>query len=162
MCNKVRFIKKWALGNYYFEGVWIGICMVDSEKEYFLEIYEQTVEDLIIKGTEFDSNDSPIGTWTILHPHINVLESKFCYYYELSDTENPDITLGFSRGTIHWDKFHRAEKIVGFAIDNYSSKKQPYVSVKVPQKEYKSDLTGWIKSNFILEVHKLDWDKIQG
>ena len=115
---------------------------------------------MIIKGTEFDSSDNPIGTWTILHPHINALASKFSYYYELSDTENPDITLGYSRGTIHWDKHQKADKVVGFAVDNYSRKKQPYMSIKVSPKQYKGDMQGWIKSHFLSEVHKLDGDII--
>lgn len=159
ICNKIDFVKKWALGRYYFDGLWIGICKVNDDIEYFFEIYEQTVEDLIIKGTEFDSNDNLIGTWIISHPYINILESKFSYYYELSDIENLDITLGYSQGIIHWGKYHLADKVVGFAVDNYSNRKQPYMSVKVNQKEYKNDLYGWIRSNFMSEVHKLDIDK---
>lgn len=48
-----------------------------------------------------------------------------CWSYELSENENPDITLGYSRGMIHWNKHQKADKVVGFEFDNYSRKNNP-------------------------------------
>ena len=54
------------------------------------------------------------------------------------------------------EQAQKVDKVVGFAVDNYSREKQPYMSIKVCQKQYYGDMQGWIKSHFLSEVHKLD------
>lgn len=156
ICKEVTCLKKWALGQYYFEGLWIGFYTINGEKEYYYEIFEQSLEELSIKGMAFDSQDKPVETWSILHPHIDISASKFTYYYELSDFSSPDITLGYSCATIYWNKHHNAYKLLGFAVDNYFEGKQSYTSIKVDPGKYKGHQQDWINSCFFAEVHKLE------
>lgn len=158
ICKEVTCLKKWALGQYYFEGLWIGFYTVNDEKEYYYEIFEQNLEELSIKGVAFDSQDKPVETWSILHPHIDISASKFTYYYELNDFANPEITLGYSCATIFRNRHHDAYKLLGFAVDKYFEGKQSYISVKVDPREYKGHRQEWINTCFFAEVHKQETD----
>ena len=155
ICKKIIFLKRWALGGFYFEGLWIGYYTVDGQKIYYYEIFKQDMEELKIIGESFDASNAPCETWTILHPNILIDESKMTYYYELNDSASADIILGYSSGTIYFDDNHFPNRLVGFAVDSYSSEKQPYVSKKIDLKNYQGSQADWINSHFFVEVHKL-------
>lgn len=149
--KKVRLLRKMMLGKYYLEGLWIGYYVVNGQTEYYYEIFEQTLEGLTIVGKAFDEKKNYIGEWSIIHPNINISESKFTYYYEMNDISSENILLGYSRATIYWDKHGNAEKLIGFAVDSFSSEKQNYTSKKINHVFSQS----WINNNFWEEVKKL-------
>lgn len=151
-CKRIKTIKKWILGSYYFEGLWIGYYTVDDEVEYYYEIFEQELNSLTIKGKSFDKNKKFTGEWAIINPNLNIADSKFTYYYEMDVASSHDITLGYSRATIYWDSKGRAKKLIGFAIDNYSLNKQLYTSIKVNKL---STYEKWIEDNFWHEAENL-------
>lgn len=131
VCKKNSFIKSIILSRHYFEGLWVGYYIVDNEVEYYYEIFEQDLEELVIKGKCFDKDRLYLGEWSILHPNINTSDSKLTYYYEMNIISSDDITLGYSRATVFYDKHQHANKLIGFAVDNYSTNKQQYISLKV-------------------------------
>lgn len=155
LSKHLLFIKKLILGKYFFEGVWIGFYTVNDEIEYFYEIVEQTFDEMVTKGVAFGEGQENIGEWTIINPNINIAESKLTYYYEMDVTSADDITLGYSRAIVHWDKHGHAYREVGFAIDNFSTQKQCYITVKV---ETPKNLQEWISNSFWIAVKKL-YDK---
>ncbi len=152
LCKKIKIVKKLIFGRNYFAGLWIGYFTVDGAVEYYYEIFEQDLDGLTIKGKSFDKNREYSGEWTIIHPNWNIEDSKFTYYYEMDVLTQNDITLGYSRATIYWDKHGKANKLIGFAIDNYSSNKQPYVSVKINDT---TSFENWIETNFWNNVEKI-------
>lgn len=152
VCNKSHFVKRIILSDYYFEGLWIGYYIVENEVEYYYEFFEQGLDELTIKGKFFDKNGAYLGEWTILNPNINTLDSKLTYYYEMNVVSSDDITLGYSRATIFYDKHHKAHKLMGFAVDSYSTNKQPYTSLKVL---HTGNFEEWLEENFINEVKKI-------
>lgn len=152
ICKKTRFIKKIVLGKNYFEGLWIGYFIVGSKVEYYYELFEQDLEELTIKGRSFNPNKELTGEWTIHKPIVNVSDSKFTYYYEMDVANSNDVTLGYSKATIYWNKFSLPKKLVGFAVDKYSSEKQPYVSIKVCDN---CDYEQWVNDNFWHRVEEM-------
>ena len=130
ICKKTRFIKKIVLGKNYFEGLWIGYFIVDSKVEYYYELFEQNLEELTIK----------------------VAGSRITYYYEMDVANSNDVTLGYSKATIYWTKFSLPKKLVGFAVDKFSSEKQQYVSIKVCDN---CDCEQWINDNFWYHIQEI-------
>ena len=143
LCKKIKLVKKFILGKYYFEGLWIGKYNSDEDEEYYYEVFEQDLEGMSIKGEAFDRNKNKICSWTIINPIINIPESKFTYYYEMDNYTTNDIKQGYSRATIFYKKY--AYKLAGFAIDNCCKAKQEYVSIKIKDQ---SNLEDWINTEF--------------
>ena len=152
ICKKTRFIKKIVLGKNYFEGLWIGYFIVDSKVEYYYELFEQNLEELTIKGRSFNKNKELTGEWTIQKPIVNVAGSRITYYYEMDVANSNDVTLGYSKATIYWTKFSLPKKLVGFAVDKFSSEKQQYVSIKVCDN---CDCEQWINDNFWYHIQEI-------
>lgn len=157
LCEHIQAVKKFLLGKYFLEGVWIGFYIVDNEVEYYYEIFEQNLDETIVKGVAFGENHEYIGEWTIVNPTLNIAESKLTYYYEMSVTSADDITVGHSRAIVYWDKGY-AYRLVGFAIDSFSKEKQKYVSVKTRTAE---DFQMWVANNFWAAVEKLHHDEMK-
>ena len=149
LCKQIPTLKKILLGKYFLEGVWIGFYTVDGETEYYYEIVEQNLDGITVKGIAFDEGQQSVGEWTIVDPTINIVESKLTYYYEMNVTSAGDITLGCSRATIYWDSRGYAYREVGFAVDNFSSGKQEYITVKIKTPK---DLQVRVVNNFWNEV----------
>lgn len=149
LCKHQPLLKKLILGKYFFEGVWIGFYIVNDEVEYYYEIIEQTFDETVVKGIAFGEDRKSIGEWTISNPNIDISESKLTYYYEMNDTSADDIILGHSRATVYWKHGH-AFKLIGFAIDNFSSQKQSYITLKVKTPK---NLEEWISDGF--------WDAVK-
>lgn len=156
-CEHIQEVKKILLGKYFLEGIWIGFYIVNNEIEYYYEIFEQDLDETIIKGVAFGENHKYIGEWTIVNPTLNIAESKLTYYYEMSVTSADNITIGHSRAIVYWDKGY-AYRLVGFAIDSFSKEKQKYVSVKTKTPK---DLQIWIANNFWTMVEKLHHDEMK-
>lgn len=157
LCQKIRFLRKYILGRLYIEGLWIGYCIVDDEVEYYYEVVEQDLESISIKGRAFGKDHTYIGDWCIVNPNFNIEDSRIAYYYEMDGAASGDITLGYSRAIIYWDKHNFAYKETGFAIDNFSPNKQHYLSVKINGIKNYND---WITQNFWAEVEKLHKSKL--
>lgn len=154
-CQRLHPLKKWLLGRSYIEGLWIGYYTSNGVYTYYYEFFEQTLESTSIKGTGVDKDNNCIGTWTILHPYINVDDSKMTYYYEMDELCSPDVTLGYAKATIHWDKGQNACKLTGFAVDSFSAQKEGFVSIKVNLPNKLELQQKWLQSSFYENVQKL-------
>lgn len=158
LCERITTLKKIILSKYFLEGIWIGFYMVDNEIEYYYEIFEQSLDETIIKGVAFGADHENIGEWTIVNPTLNIAESKLTYYYEMNVASVNDITVGHSRATLYWNKYGYAYRLVGFSIDNFSKEKQEYISMKVKTTE---NPQAWIDNNFWAAVKKLHHDEMK-
>jgi len=152
LCKHLTVFKKLLLGKYFFEGIWIGFYTVNGEIEYYYEMVEQTLDDMVTKGIAFGEDREYIGYWTIINPNINISESKLTYYYEMNVSSAGDITLGYSRATVYWNKYGYAYREVGFAIDNFSDQKQDYIAVKI---KTPGNIQRWIADEFWVVVKEL-------
>lgn len=158
VCEQIPALKKRILSKYFLEGIWIGFYIVDNEIEYYYEIFEQSLDETIIKGVAFGADHKNIGEWTIVNPTLNIAESKLTYYYEMNVTSTNDITVGHSRATLYWDKHGYAYRLVGFSIDSFSKEKQKYIEMKVKTTENPQT---WVDNNFWAAVEKLQHDEIK-
>lgn len=154
-CQKLHILKKLLLGHRYFEGLWIGYYTSDGIRTFYYEYFEQSLESLSIKGTAFDENFNQIGSWTIMQPYINIEESKLAYYYEMDELALPDVTLGFAKATIHWDKSGIATKLAGFAVGSFSMEKETFVSKKVNIPNRPALQQKWLDTKFHESIQEL-------
>ena len=56
LCQKVRLLRKYILGKFYFEGLWIGYYTINDEIEYYHEVVEQDLENISIIGVSYDKD----------------------------------------------------------------------------------------------------------
>lgn len=154
-CQKLHILKKWLLGQRYFEGLWMGYYTSDGTYTFYYEFFEQSLENMSIKGIAFDENFNQLESWTVLNPYINIEESKLAYYYEMDELALPNVTLGYAKATIHWDERGKASKLTGFSLDSYSTKKEIFISQKVNIPNKPELQQRWIDTNFRDYVIKL-------
>ena len=151
ICNNCRLIRKFILGKYYFEGLWIGFYIYNDIPELCYETIEQTLDHITIKGRGFDINGKYISSWIAVEPFIDIEESKITYYYELNELNYDDIAMGLARATIELDKHNKACRCEGFAIDGETTKKQFFLSIKENDDAYSAQDSDLLLQNLILK-----------
>lgn len=75
-------------------------------------------------------NGNNISNWTIVEPYINIQKSQFSYFYEINDSENTDIYMGYANSTIIFDKHKKPCRFDGDAVDGDDSCKQFFIDIK--------------------------------
>lgn len=130
ICNHYQLFRKIVLGKSFFEGTWIGYYRYKGEVHLTYSIYYQSIDELSIYGRSFDLNGHNISNWTIVEPYINIQKSQFSYFYEINDSEDTDIYMGYANSTIIFDKHNKPCRFDGYAVDGDDSCKQFFISIK--------------------------------
>ncbi len=132
----VRIIKKWAFGAYYFEGVWIGFYIGRSGKErYYIEIFEQDFDSLVIRGKAFRENEGYFGFWISENPNIDIKKGTLTYTYQSDAISDSFINSGLAHFIIDRKKITAAPHgLTGFSADIYSAKKLRSHEIKISDK----------------------------
>lgn len=130
ICNHFQLFRKMVLGKYFFEGTWIGYYNYKGEVQLTCSIYYQSIDELSIYGRSFDLKGNNISNWTIVEPYINIQKSQFSYFYEINDSENTDIYMGYANSTIIFDKHKKPCRFDGYAVDGDDSCKQFFIDIK--------------------------------
>jgi hypothetical protein len=125
LMKKCRFMKKLILSSYYMEGTWIGFYIgVAGNVRYIIETYEQTMDDLVIKGISFDENKNLHTFWTSESYNINAESGEIIFQYKVKTThEQTD-----PNGLAYFNLNRRSNKkstdfIVGYSVDSHLCKK---------------------------------------
>lgn len=119
--KKINWIKKGVLSSYYLEGTWIGFYIgVSGNVRYIIETYEQTLDNLVIKGISFDENKNLHTFWTSESYNINIESGEITYQYKVKATkENTDPNgiayFSFIRG----NNKKPPKQIVGYSADSH-------------------------------------------
>lgn len=130
ICNHFQSFQKMILGKYFFEDTWIGYFNYKDDVRLTYSICYQSIDELSIYGRSFDLDGNNISNWTIVEPYINIQKSQFSYFYEINDSENTDIYMGYANSTIIFDKNKKPYRFNGYAVDGDDSCKQFFISIK--------------------------------
>ena len=138
ICEHHRILRKLILGETYLEGVWTGFYIYKNTINFYYEICYQSMKNISIIGKSFARNDNYICSWTILEPRIDIDESKLLYCYELIEEKSPNtLSMGYAKATIFRDKYKKAIRIEGFAVDSDDNERQIFISEKASDDPYK-------------------------
>lgn len=120
--HKSKWFKKVIYGSYYLEGIWVGFFIgKDSKVRYFYEVFEQSLEEIIITGKAFREDDSILCIWKAKDPVFDVNLGKMTYYYESDAYDNTFINPGFATFNLErTDKDKSAFALTGFSSDLYN------------------------------------------
>ena len=82
LIRKNRIVKKFTLGPYYMEGTWVGYFVGHAgDLRYVVEILEQELESLIIRGYSFAEDGRQHGQWTSEAAYVDIRLGKLTYMY---------------------------------------------------------------------------------
>jgi hypothetical protein len=82
LARSVSFIKRHLLGAYYLNGTWIGqLENKDGSKILTVELFEQTLATLKIRGFALDSSGKVQSEWISTAESINAQDGVLTYTY---------------------------------------------------------------------------------
>jgi hypothetical protein len=128
-----KCIKKMILSSYYMEGTWIGFYIgVAGKVRYMIETYEQTMDDLVIKGISFDENKNLHTFWTSESYNINAESGELIFQYKVKSTHEQTDPNGIAYFNLNRTNNKRAtDFIVGYSVDSHLGKKCRAIEMKL-------------------------------
>lgn len=121
----IKQVKSFIFGNEYLEGTWVG-CFIggDGNPQYFVEIFEQDFNGLIIRGRNYYKNGSFKGTWVSEKVSINAEKGELSYTYITDMLNNTYSNRGFGDFSFVRKSQNKApDKLIGFTTDLFNNKK---------------------------------------
>jgi len=133
MMRSSNYVKKWILSSYYMEGTWIGFYIgVSGNVRYIIETYEQTLDDLVIKGMSFDETKNLHTFWTSESYNIDANTGEINYQYKVRSTHEKTDPNGIAYFNFIRDNNKKSpEFIVGYSADSHMTKKCRAVEKKL-------------------------------
>jgi len=154
--RKLKCFKKLILQSSYIEGTWVGFFIDNQNKpKFFVEIFEQDLSELIIKGKSFYDSGSYQGTWISDNVAINSRLGEMTYTYKASMIGNTFVNPGIA----HFDferksKFSPPEKMIGFSSDLFNPKKLKAFELKISDKSELDHVKCYQKAQEIYNQYK--------
>ncbi len=82
MLNRLRFLRKWILGQRYLQGTWVGYYVDhDGIVRLIVEQYEQDFVSLVVRGSAYSLAGEVHARWTSEATHIDGLTGTLVYSY---------------------------------------------------------------------------------
>ncbi len=156
LLRNVRVVKKFILGPYYMEGTWVGFFVGhDDSVRLIIEIFEQDLGSLVIRGQAFREDGSYHGSWIAENATFEPKRGRLSYYYEADVVGNSFINPGIARFDIQRAAPHRpAETMTGYSSDLFSPAKLLAFEEKV------TDLT-FLETKGAFEAAKRVYEKYE-
>jgi len=125
LVNNCHWIKRLVFSSDYLEGTWIGFYIgVSGNVRYIIETYEQTIDNLTIRGTSYDENKNLHTFWTSESYNINAKDGEITYQYKVRSTKENTDPNGIAYFSFIRDNNKKApEFIVGYSVDSHLSMK---------------------------------------
>lgn len=80
--SRLGIVKKWILGPLYLQGTWVGYYIEPGgETRLIVEIHEQDLESLVIRGSSYSINGDTCATWTSQTTDIDAKSGTLMYSY---------------------------------------------------------------------------------
>lgn len=156
LLSKWKWFKNMIYGSYYLEGIWVGFFIgKDSKVRYFYEVFEQSLDEIVITGKAFKDDESILGIWKAKNPVIDIVLGKMTYYYETDVFENTFINPGlatFNLERIDKDKCPYA--LTGFSSDLFNPVKLKAFEVKLDVCSQKNNTRLIEEAKKVYEVNK--------
>ncbi len=126
--QKIRWIRKKALGGAFLEGTWVG-CIFEDET-YFLTVehFFQESGRLIIKGWQWDPAGNLYSTWESHCAEIDIKEKKGTLRYAYTCTVNGEDSDGICNFKIKGGSKKDVLWIEGYAADNHRNKNEYHIN----------------------------------
>ena len=139
--QKSKRVKKIILGNIYLEGVWVGCYKgLDGSPKLFIEYFEQTFDELIIRGRCYEADGSFKGSWVSESVVIKEKEGIIRYTYDTDMINNSHKNSGIAVFNFARNKRKDApKKLTGYSSDIFNPRKIISMEVKIPEADNLSD-----------------------
>lgn len=132
LMKNYQWMKKQILSSYYMEGTWVGFYIgVAGKVRYMVETYEQTMDDLVIKGISFDENKNLHTFWTSESYNINAESGELIFQYKVKSTHEQTDPNGIAYFNLNRKNNKKAtDFIVGYSVDSHLGKKCRAIEMK--------------------------------
>lgn len=123
--NNWKWLKKVVLSSSYLEGTWVGFYIgVSGKVRYIIETYEQTFDEIVIKGTAFDETKNLHSFWTSESVKMDIDKGEISYQYKVKSISDKTDPYGIAYFSLIRDTNKKpAEQIIGFSNDSHLTKK---------------------------------------
>ena len=133
---KIRILKTWLFGAYYFEGVWVGFYIgKEGDVRYYIEIFEQDLDSFVIRGKGFREDDGYFSSWVSESVSFNAQKGMLSYTYQTDALTNSFINSGLANFVVERKKHDAAPyRLYGFSSDLYNPQKLKSFEEKIKDK----------------------------
>ncbi len=113
------------LGASYMEGTWVGFFIGhDETPRFFIETFEQSISDLIIRGKAFKESGEYHGSWIAENTEVNTRTGKLTYTYDADVIGNSHVNPGLAVFTFDRESRDKPpHAMIGFSSDLFNPKK---------------------------------------
>jgi hypothetical protein len=154
--RNVKCVKIFILGPYFMEGTWAGFFVGhDNKPRLFMEIFEQDLSSLVIRGRAFKEDGTFHGSWLADSANIDPKRARLSYYYDADVVGNTHINPGLARFDMDRSASHKpAEKLVGYSSDLFSPAKLMAFEEKISVKTTIESTKGLEAARKLYEKYK--------
>lgn len=134
--RKNKMVKKFFLGPYYMEGIWVGFFVGHQNKiRYIVEAIEQGLSELVIRGQVFRDDKTYHCSYTSQDASINLKEGRLSYSYNADTIGNTHINPGLARFDLgRTSKDSSPDTLTGYSSDLFHPNKLMAFEEKLPEK----------------------------
>lgn len=152
--RKYKIVKKFILGPYYLDGIWVGYYIGASNNvRYIIENYEQEIDSLVIRGKSFNENLNYHSTWTTDTVNIDAKKGKLMYMYDVDAINDISNNVGIASFKFERENQYKAPvMLMGFSADLHIAKKIKSIEIKVDKKLSDKELLEQAKK--VYEMYK--------
>ncbi len=114
-----KWLKKHLLGATYLDGTWAGeFINSKDEKITTIEVFEQTISSLIIRGEAFYEDGTTYAQWTSVACSINSQDGVLTYTYTCDSSKDYSIFQGLGVFKFERKASHLAPMFIkGYSVD---------------------------------------------
>jgi len=154
---KSTFVKEKILGNQYMEGTWIGCYIgVGGKPRLYIEVFEQSLDELIIRGKCFELDNSYKGSWISDTVVIDEKRGIMRYTYESDMLNNSHKNEGIA--IFNFERTNRKtppQKLIGYSSDIFNNTKIKSMEKKIDNSQFPTQLDLLEEAhNFLIENKK--------
>lgn len=117
--RNLKWLKKYLLGATYLDGTWAGEFINSrNERIITIEVFEQTISSLIIRGEAFNQDGTTYAQWSSVACSINSQDGVLTYTYTCDSNMNYSVFQCL--GVFKFDRkaSHLAPKFIkGYSVD---------------------------------------------
>jgi hypothetical protein len=150
-------VKKWILGPFFMEGVWVGFFVGHQNKvRFFSEIIEQDLNTLLVRGKAFKMEDGSYhGSWISDSINVNVKQAKLSYTYYADIIEDTFVNPGLAHFNLERYSVNKPPiRMYGFSSDLYRPEKLKAYEEKISDKTHINNDDTFMKAKEIYDRNK--------
>ncbi|WP_410319955.1 hypothetical protein [Methanobrevibacter sp.] len=153
--DHVPFFRRFILGPYNLEGVWVGFSMgTQNDVRFYYEKFSQELDEIYINGQSFTDNGGYHGSWFVRNPMIDIDAGEMTYCFEADSIKNTFSNPGFGKFSfIRKDKQSAPTALRGYTSYVYNTNKLFGYEVKLSKGDF-SDAELYEEAQKVYEKYK--------